>query len=201
MLNRKRQQRGVTLIEVAVVFVLIGILLAFAAPSITQWMRNTQVRNVTSSLQAGLQRARSEAIRRNEAVQFSLLTTAANLDDGCALSATGASWSVSRQDPDCQCAADVSETAAPQFIEKHAGGVQTGAVTVTATAADGSAATTVVFNGFGRVSNASPISRIQVGNGAGADNDMRLLIGVGGTLRMCIVSATLTAAADPRACP
>ena len=164
-------------------------------------MRNTHVRNAASSLQSGLQRARSEAIRRNEAVRFSLLTTAANLNDSCRLTATGASWAVSRQDPDQQCSADVSESTAPQFIEKHAGGVQTGAVTVAATDAGGGAANTIVFNGFGRVTNANPISQIQIGNGAGADNDMRLLIGSGGTVRMCIVSAGLAAANDPRACP
>jgi type IV fimbrial biogenesis protein FimT len=108
---------------------------------------------------------------------------------------------VSRQDPAGQCAAAESETTAPQFIEKHAGGVQTGSATVSATDAGGAAATTIVFNGFGRVTNANPIARIQVGNSAGADNDMRLLIGAGGTVRMCIVSASLTAASDPRACP
>jgi len=201
MLSRARSQRGVTLIEVMVVIAIIGLLLALVAPSITQWLRNTQVRNVTSSLQAGLQRARSEAIRRNEAVRFSLLTTATNLDDSCALSGSGASWAVSRQDPDGQCSAAIDETTAPQFIEKHAGGVQAGSATVAATDAGGAAADTVVFNGFGRVTNATPIVQIQVGNSAGTDNDMRLLIGAGGTVRMCIVSAGLTSANDPRACP
>lgn len=193
------RQRGLTLIEIAVVLVIIGVLLTMATPSITQWVRNTQLRNVASSLQAGLQRARTEAIRRNEAVRFSLLATAISLDDSCRRTGSGASWSVSRQDPDGQCSAAVSETAAPQFIEKQAGGTQAGNVTVTATDAGGAAADSVVFNGFGRVTNANPITQIRLGSGS--DNDLRLLLGNGGTVRMCIVSAGLTAANDPRACP
>ena len=189
------------MIEIAVVLVIIGVLLAFAGPSITGWMRNTQVRNVATSLQAGVQRARAEAIRRNEQVRFSLLTTATTLTDACALSSAGASWVVSRQDPVGQCATNVSETAAPQIIEKQAGGIQSGAVTVAATDGGGAASDVIVFNGFGRVANANAITRIQVANAQGADNNMRLLIGVGGTVQMCIVSASLLAANDPRACP
>ena len=189
------------MIEIAVVLVIIGVLLAFAAPSITAWVRNTQVRNVATSLQAGLHRARSEAIRRNVQVSFSLVTTTATLDNTCALTNTGASWVVSRQNPAGQCATDVSETAAPRIVEKHAGAVRSGDITVAATDGGGAASSAVVFNGFGRVVNGNAITQIQVASAQGADNNMRLLIGVGGTVQMCIVSAALLAANDPRACP
>ena len=77
MLTRpKRQLRGLTLIELMVTVVILVMLLLGVAPSIGAWMRNTQVRNVASSMLAGLNRARNEAMRRNVPVRFSLVSLA-----------------------------------------------------------------------------------------------------------------------------
>jgi type IV fimbrial biogenesis protein FimT len=200
----RKRHSGVSLIEIAVVLTIVGILLAMAAPGVGEWIRNIQIRNAASSLQSGLQRARAEAIRRNVPVRFTLLTTQANLTDACAADATGASWIVSRKDPSGSCASTESEAdSTPQIIEKAAGGVQSGGLAVTAWANAGatSTANTVVFNGFGRVANAGAIQRIDLTNTSGSSNTpLRLLIGVGGNIRMCIPSTALSSLDDARAC-
>ncbi len=107
MLSRspKQAMRGMTLIEVAVVLVILGLLLMAALPTAGTWMRNTQVRNTASSMLAGLAQARNEAIRRNTPIRFSLvsLSDSAVMNDTCAVSRTGVSWVVSARDPAGYC--------------------------------------------------------------------------------------------------
>src|ERR1700758_790804 len=67
--------RGVTLIGLAVVLAVVGILLSQAAPLFSAWTQNVQIRTATESIQNGLQLARSEAIRRNRSVMFWLTST------------------------------------------------------------------------------------------------------------------------------
>jgi type IV fimbrial biogenesis protein FimT len=209
MLSRspKRAMRGLTLIEIAVVLVILGLLLMAAMPTVGAWMRNTQVRNTASSMLAGLQVARNEAIRRNAAIQFSVvsLTNSAVMNNTCALSGSGVSWVVSVRDPAGNCHYTPSQTAAdandPMIVETNAGGVGGRNVVVAAKLADGSAAAdTVVFNGFGRVDNATPIGFINIENET-TDNDyrrFRIEIAPGGAVRMCDLAVTVTT--DSRYC-
>ncbi len=101
----KRRVRGLTLIELAVVLIILGLLIMAVTPSMSAWMRNTQVRNAASSMLAGLAQARNEAIRRNTPVRFSLvsLTDSAVMNDTCAVSRAGVSWVVSVRDPAGHC--------------------------------------------------------------------------------------------------
>lgn len=208
LVARVRQMRGMTMIELAVTMVILALLLVGAGPSIGAWMRNTQVRNTASSVLAGLNRARNEAMRRNIAVRFSLVSLAdsAVMGSSCALSDTGVSWVVSVRDPASNCqyapatvAADAND---PMIVETNAGGVGGKNVVVAARVADNSAgANTVTFNSFGRVADAAPIGFINVSNDV-AGNDYRRLrieIGNGGTVRMCDRATTSTT--DPRYCP
>ena len=197
-----------TLIELAVTMVILAMLLVAAGPTVSAWMRNTQVRNTASSMLAGLQRARNEAMRRNVPIRFSTVSLAdsAVMDASCALSDAGVSWVVSVRNPSANCqrvpatvAADAND---PMIVETHAGGVGGRNVVVAAKIADGSAAAnTVTFNSFGRVADAAPIGFINVSNNtAGGDfRNLRIEIGVGGTVRMCDLG--VTAATDPRFCP
>ncbi len=99
--------RGLTLIELMVTVAILVLLLVGVGPSMGAWMRNTQVRNVASSMLAGLNRARNEAMRRNVPMQFSLVSLgdAAQtvMNNTCALSATGVSWVVSVRNPAGSC--------------------------------------------------------------------------------------------------
>jgi type IV fimbrial biogenesis protein FimT len=203
-----RFARGMTMIELAVTMTILALLLVGAGPSVSTWMRNTQVRNTTSSMVAGLNRARNEAMRRNVPMRFSLvsLTDSAVMGSSCALSDTGVSWVVSVRNPASNCqyapatvAADAND---PMIVETNAGGVGGKNVVVAAKIADGSAAAnTVTFNSFGRVADAAPIGFINVNNST-AGNDYRRLrieLGMGGTVRMCDLG--VTAATDPRFCP
>lgn len=211
-----RRTRGVTLIELAVALTVLGLLMLALMPSVGVWMRNTQVRNTASSILAGLQTARNEAIRRNAAIRFSLvsLTDPSLLDNSCALSSTGVSWVVSVRDPASHCAdlpvsiadqagygAAVAVSTNPLIVDANAGGVGGRNVVVCANVADGSAtADSVIFNGFGRVEGAAPIGFIDINNETLGNDYRRLRIEVspGGSVRMCDMA--ITATTDSRYC-
>jgi type IV fimbrial biogenesis protein FimT len=65
--SRSRNQ-GFTAVELMIVVVIIGILTAFAAPAMTQMVRNQRVKSAAFDLNASLVFARSEALKRNVAV-------------------------------------------------------------------------------------------------------------------------------------
>lgn len=194
--------RGVTLIELIVTVTILSLLLAVAMPAVSVWIRNTQIRNVATTILSGLQRARAEAIRRNEPVQFSLVSLSSDLsmDNSCALSETGLSWVVSLDDPAGNCAEASSDTVAPRIVDKLAAGRAANWVTVLASQADGGPASFVQFNGFGRPVGANSITEITVDNESPGDDyrTLRIVIGAGGTTRMC--EPKVNVASDPRAC-
>lgn len=195
-------QRGVTLIELSVVLALVALLLMAVVPSASAWIRNTQIRNVATSIQNGLQRARAEAMRRNVNVRFSLvhLDDSAVMDDSCSLSGDGVSWVVSLDDPTGKCSTEVSDSTAPHILDKHASGGGGKWVVVQAVDATGGEATGVVFNGFGRAADATGISMLDIDNNSSGDDyrALRIVVGTGGTIRMC--EPKVTASSDPRKC-
>lgn len=69
-----RAGAGFTAIELMVVLALIGILVAVAAPSFTDFFARKRVESVTSELGTDLQYARSEAVARNAAVRLTFGT-------------------------------------------------------------------------------------------------------------------------------
>lgn len=199
------------MIEVAVSMAVMGILLASVAPSVSAWMANSRIRNTAESIQAGLQKARNEALRRNQIVRFSLvsLTDPKVLDNGCALNANSGSWVVSVGSPATKCAAAPSTTVSPQLVEAHPVGDGGDNVTVNATQSDGTtAATSVAFNAFGQVvtgtdsvTGSPPIANISVvSSTTGSDyRRLKLVISTGGRVVMCDQDVTSTT--DTRHCP
>lgn len=199
---RRPDLRGVTLIELVVVVALVALLMMAVVPSVSAWIRNTQIRNVATSIQNGLQRARAEAMRRNVNVRFSLvkLTNPAVMDNSCTVSEVGASWVVSLDDPASKCATDVSDSTAPRILDKQAAGSGGQGVLVGASDAGGNDVGAVVFNGFGRAIDAKGIATIDVDNTT-PGNDyraLRIVVGTGGTIRMC--EPKVTSSGDPRKC-
>lgn len=200
---RPTTPRGLTLIELMVTVSLVVLLMTMVEPSISAWIANTQIRSVATSIQSGLQRARSEAVRRNTPVRFTLvtLTDSAVMDDSCAANARGVSWVVSQDDPASKCASDASDSSAPRIVEKRAGGVGRKGVAVLASdAAGGDSNGSVVFNGFGRVVGTAGIATVDVDN-LTTGNDyrpLRIVIGTGGTIGLC--EPRVTDSTDPRHC-
>ncbi len=197
--------RGVTLIELVVVVALLAMLLMAVIPSAMAWIRNTQIRNVATSVQLGLQRARAEAMRRNVNVRFSLVTLSnpAVMDNSCAVDETGKSWVVSLDNPTGLCATAVSDTTAPRILDKQAAGSGGQSIVVSGDDPTGKDADTVVFNGFGRVVDMSPattLATVGVDNIVGGSDyrPLRIVIGAGGTIRMC--EPQVTSSTDPRKC-
>jgi type IV fimbrial biogenesis protein FimT len=194
-----------TLIELVVVLVLVLAMAMAAMPSVQVWIRNTEIRNVATSIQAGMQRARAEAMRRNERVTFSLVSLSANgrMDDSCAVKENGSSWVVSLDEPGGQCGARIGDTAAaPRLLDAHATGVKTGAVEVLGTASNDGDAAQLIFDGFGRVAGpANSIAIVDITSGTAGDDfrDLRIMVGSGGTVRMCEPKIA-KGGTDPRAC-
>ncbi len=193
--------RGHTLIEMAVVVAIAGILLGYAAHSYREWIANSQIRTATETLVEGLSAARNEAIRLNRTIGFYLVS---DLSESCELTDTGTSWVVSVDDPKAKCDADMSEDKAPQIVAKRAGSERTATVKINATASNGAKTSRVVFNGVGRVvPSGSPIARIDVNSsvlGADQARDLRIVVSPGGMIRMCDPDPKV-GAEDTRKCP
>ncbi|GLR13903.1 hypothetical protein GCM10007907_26930 [Chitinimonas prasina] len=63
---------GMTLIEMMVVVAIVGVLMAVGVPSYRTWIENSAIRSRTDFLMEGLRQARTEAIKNNASVRFSL---------------------------------------------------------------------------------------------------------------------------------
>jgi len=201
--------RGVTLIELMVTLVLLAVLLLAVMPSIGAWLRNGEIRTAAQGMVNALQKARAEAVRRNQDVWFSLVShsTASSgvLDNSCALSGASASWVISLSSPEGACAQPVSETTAPQILDKHARGDGSPHAVVTVRGADCSgtdSASQVVFSSFGRAtapSGASVLRCLDVSHSVEGDQrPLRVLIGTAGNVRLC--DPAVSDATDPRHC-
>jgi type IV fimbrial biogenesis protein FimT len=196
-----RHQRGFNLIEASVTLAVLALLTALMAPSVVDWLRGTQVRGVAEAAQNGLQKARMEALRRNQVVTLWLVSTATPgvLDNSCALASNSSAWVISVQDPSSLCATAPSPTTAPMIVESYAGTAASG-ITVAGLAADGAtAATSVSFNGLGQtVQSGTPLARIDVTHSLTGARRLRVAISTSGAVRMCDQDVSST---DVRACP
>ena len=129
----------------------LGMLIMIALPNIAAWLQNTQIRTSAEGMQAGLQLARAEALKRNATVRFQLVDT---LTSACAVSATGSNWVVSLDDASGLCDTDASETVAPRIIQKRSARKARRMRRLRATGGS-----SVVFNGLGRAAAGSHHAR------------------------------------------
>lgn len=69
-MSTKQIQAGFTMMELMVVVAIAGILASLAAPTFTGFINSTKQSSITSQIYGDLNRARSEAIKRNSRVLF-----------------------------------------------------------------------------------------------------------------------------------
>jgi len=196
-------QRGVTLIEMMIALVIMAMVLMVAVPAFTIFLQNQQIRNAAESTVAGLNLARTEAVRRNQPVRFQFVS---DLTAACVLSTTSLAWVVSLADPSGACEVAPSDTLAPLAIQKRS--ATEGARNAVVTTVGG---TTSTFNGIGMLTGVS-ISQINFSNSTGVCEHvdpvngtmrcLRILVSTGGQARMCDpkVVAPALPDVDPRAC-
>jgi len=172
VLNQGARQRGVTLIELTIGVILMGLLAAIAIPSFKDWIQNSQVRTATQSLSEGLQLARAEAVRVNGPVAFAITNN------------NGAAWSVSTL--------NVNDLSAVAVVQSRSA-TETSNALVTASAA------TVCFNGSGQqvvaaegLCPARTTVTLDISNPAGGAcvatgpvRCLRVVVRTGGQIRMC----------------
>ena len=177
-------QGGISLIEVLVTIVIVGILFSIGVGSYQSWINNVQIRTTAESIQNGLQLARMESVRRNANVELVLTAaTPGPIAVNPALSTTGRNWLVRVQNvPGPNVATD--------YIQSRSGNEGSKNATVSASAGTG----VFTFTGFGRLATTSTAANIDIANPTGGAcrtsstsgmTCLRLTVGAGGQIRMC----------------
>lgn len=196
--------RGFSLIELVVAIAIFGILAAVGAPAFGTWISNMKLRSTAESMQAGLNLARAEAVRRNMQVRFQLVTT---IDINCALSVGDANWIVSLDSAAGKCggafindafpADDATNNPSPRIIQLKTAREGSSGVTVAA------GASTFLFNGLGRLVSAPGVIDVSFPSKGVCKKDsgpvrcLQVVVTSGGQVRMCDPAYS---AGDPQAC-
>lgn len=192
--TRRSAQAGVTLIELMVSMTILMLGLALGLPSFSLWLQSAQVRTAAESIQNGMHLARTEAVKRNAVVRFSL-TDANGL----------VAWTVGCPTPTTECPARIQERLAAEGTPNARVGASVAAVASPAPANAYSAALAagaalpagVSFDGLGRVPSSNvgaDITRVDVVNAANA-SARRLVVTINafGLVRMCDPAVALSA--------
>lgn len=190
-------QRGVSLIELMIGLAIVALVMFVGVPAFSGFLQNTQIRNAAETTLSGITLARAEALRRNQAVRFQLVSS---LTSSCALSATAMNWIVSLASPAGMCQVAPSDTIAPQIIQKKSSSEGTQNITVATTGGS-----LIAFNGLGRVTGAA-ITQLDFSNSTGTCEAvggtmrcLRITVSAGGQAKLCDPKVTSTT--DPRKCP
>jgi len=200
--HRRASVRGFTLIELLVTITLLGILVTLSMPSFTGWIRNSQIRTVADALQTGVRTAQAESVRRNRQVVM-WFTNGDPVAGGTPI-AGGKNWGL-------RTVAQFGESA--EYIT----GGKLADIASSVSIANDMASNAICFNSVGRmVANPSSTgisgAACQVPTPptaganfdvtlAGADRPLRVVVQIGGQLRMCDPNRPTMSNASPDGCP
>ena len=198
---RRASARGVTLIEILIGLAILGLLITMGMPSFAAWIANSRVRSAAEGLQVGLALARSEAMRRNQNVEFVITNDVVDLGsvDTVTPAAGGMHWLVRFIDP---------ATGLYSLVQSKSGYEGSGRVEGDASLVQVAAsAPQIVFRGMGGTQGLGASATFDFSNpGAGACHTtalagpircLRVQVSVAGQVRMCDPT---TAAPDTRTC-
>lgn len=197
-LGGRARASGFNLIELMVGLALLAMVMFVAIPSITTWMRGSQVRAGTESILGALQSARAEAVRRNANVELVLTSLEAG--------GTASDWRIrcvaANASATCPGLGQGADGPGVTYIEQGLNTESSPHAVVSVTPA---ATTSIAFNGTGRITPL-PGGNIQfdVAHDAGTCISaggnvrcMRVILAPGGQARMCDPSLPAT---NPRGC-
>jgi type IV fimbrial biogenesis protein FimT len=179
------KQVGFSLIELMVVMAIIAIVAGVAFPSYQDFIQNTRIRTTTESMLAGLQKARTEALRRNANVRFDL---DASFDGSWKVGCVNVVITDEDGDGEGDC---------PAEIEKHKASEASADIDVATDTGSG-----ITFTSMGvRKPDVADINKIDVdmsGMNPSDSRNLQIQVGAGGSVRMC--DPTVTDLTDSRAC-
>jgi len=95
MLRAIRSARGFTLLELMVALAVLGVLLAAAVPGFTAYTANNSLRSSAQAFYSAAQKARAEAVQRNDVVELVLTNDAPPVPANVmalALNTRGSNW-------------------------------------------------------------------------------------------------------------
>ncbi|HZF81735.1 MAG TPA: prepilin-type N-terminal cleavage/methylation domain-containing protein [Rubrivivax sp.] len=194
--------RGFSVVELMIGVALMGLLAALAAPSFSDWLRNARVRTVADALQSGLRLGQAEAVRRYR--QVVLFRTASQVcNETVTASNAGNFWALRTV---ALTAGDPVETVRCGVLADVAAGVTINGPTALCFSAGGRQIANA-DPGVGGAACAVPgvtapsSYDVASSNGvAGRDRPLRVLVTLGGSVRMCDPAKTLSAT-HPDGCP
>jgi type IV fimbrial biogenesis protein FimT len=194
-----KPQQGVTLIELVVTLAVFGVLFALAMPSLTAWIRNSQVRSVADMVQNGLRSAQQEAVRRDRTVVF--FQTNATPTVGSPAASGGRNWAVQY----VPTAIDTPVAPEPVVQGGRISEVGSNRILVAGRNSNGTVAA-VCFNSSGRLVASTPaangilnatctadLTAFDVTHADTSDRPLRVTVDLGGRVRMCDPNRPATA--------
>jgi type IV fimbrial biogenesis protein FimT len=182
-----------------VAITLLAILMMLAVPEFNTWINNTRVRSVAESLQNGMRVAQAEAVRRNRTVAFFLTNDEPSV--AAVPAANGGNWGV-------RTVAVVGLDAVAEFVRGAAineGNTSVAGTGVVIAATNPAAAPAICFNAAGQQVTlaaegcTAAETRYDISR-PGADRSLRVIVSIGGRVRMCDPNKVLSDT-NPDGCP
>lgn len=180
----KKAQSGVTLLEAMIVIAIVGILVAIAFPAYQTQIANAQLKVKAESALNGLQFARSEALRRNTRVFFTV--------------SSDSSWTVGCETTVADLNGDGTADC-PASIQTKSSQEGSGNISITFTP---TASRTATFTGLSLLSTTNkdssvPFTQINFSN-SGTSKSYRITLTPGGQSKIC--DPTVITAGDTLLC-